>query len=260
MPRFSIITVCLNPDEVMFSATMNSIKKQTYEDFEVIVKDGGSKVTPVLPQDSRFKLVTSEDAGIYDAMNQAVSLATGDFCIFINAGDKLYDENVLYGVAGKLLGIRAGKLIAYGDSFFEKNESVYKSPSSITPGVCYRNIPNHQAIFYSRDTLVSRGFDQKYKVRGDYEHFLYTYFETDTKFMYLDMIVSSYEGGGFSESKANKTRDKEEYREIVRLYVPTGVRVKNRAELILTLHTVRKYLATNPKTAKGYQKLISRLK
>ena len=40
--KFSIIVVCLNPGEKL-NHTIDSILSQTYQDYEVIVKDGGSR-------------------------------------------------------------------------------------------------------------------------------------------------------------------------------------------------------------------------
>ena len=38
-------------------------------------------------------------APIYDAMNQAVQYASGDYVYFLNCGDSFYNENVLADVA-----------------------------------------------------------------------------------------------------------------------------------------------------------------
>ena len=86
MIRFSIITVCLNAGEDLI-ATVTDTLCQTYENFEIVVKDGFSTDGSVekLPADDRIRLVRKKDTGIYDAMNQAVREATGDYLIFMNA-------------------------------------------------------------------------------------------------------------------------------------------------------------------------------
>ncbi len=40
--------------------------------------------------------ISQADKGIYDAMNQAVGYAKGDYLFFLNAGDSFYDKEVLY--------------------------------------------------------------------------------------------------------------------------------------------------------------------
>ena len=79
--KFSIITVSLNSGPKLLE-TVENILKQTYRDFEIIVKDGGStdeSISKVKDLNSPFvKVVSEPDKGIYDAMNEAVKHATGD--------------------------------------------------------------------------------------------------------------------------------------------------------------------------------------
>lgn len=84
MIKFSIITVCLNAGSDLLE-TVESTLKQSYSEFEIIVKDGFSKDESIckLPQDKRIHLVQKKDTGIYDAMNQGIEVAQGDYMIFI---------------------------------------------------------------------------------------------------------------------------------------------------------------------------------
>ena len=88
MLRFSIITVCLNAGQSLLD-TVERTLGQTYEHFEIIVKDGGSTDGSIekLPSDPRIRVVTRQDTGIYDAMNQGIEEAKGDYLIFMNCGD-----------------------------------------------------------------------------------------------------------------------------------------------------------------------------
>ena len=94
--KFSIITVCLNAGNDL-SDTVDSILNQTYNDYELIIKDGMSTDGSIekLPQNSHIKLIQCKDSGIYDAMNQGIMEAQGDYCIFINAGDTIYCNDTL---------------------------------------------------------------------------------------------------------------------------------------------------------------------
>ena len=103
---FSIIVVCLNAGDKL-RETIDSIRSQTEQDYEVIVKDGGStdEITLkyfddelknlALYHSHQFCFVQKKDAGIYDAMNQAISHVQGDYIFFLNCGDVFYDKNVL---------------------------------------------------------------------------------------------------------------------------------------------------------------------
>lgn len=254
--KISVIVVTLNSGENLIK-TIDNIEEQTYNDYEIIVKDGGSsdgsiEVVRAKKYDN-LSIHIYPDKGIYDAMNQAVKLALGDYVIFINAGDGFYDNSVLEKMAAAVK--ETENVIAYGDAFFELSNSLSKAPKVITESVCYRNIPCHQAIFYSRDILLRRGFDISYRIRADYEHFLWAFTTDKIRFKYLDFPVCTYEGGGFSESKKNRSLDRAEYNKVVRNYIPIAVRFKNRLLLIVTLHKVRGAIAKNPATAKFYQKI-----
>ena len=258
--KFSIITVSLNSGPKLLE-TVENILKQTYRDFEIIVKDGGStdeSISKVKDLNSPFvKVVSEPDKGIYDAMNEAVKYATGDYVLFLNAGDKFYSGDVLEQIAR--MDLPASGAIVYGDTYFVAWDSLSKAPPKITGSVCYRNIPCHQAIFYSRDVLAERGFDTSYRIRADFEHFAYSYFKAGRQFIYANLPVCLYEGRGFSESKENKKLDRLEYNRAVRSNIPLGKRFIYRATLILTLHKLRGALARNKKTAKLYQKIKGKL-
>mgnify|MGYP000776563031 FL=1 len=94
--KFSIIVVCLNPGTKL-NQTLDSILAQTCPDFEVIVKDGGSRDGSIesMRTDGRIHLYQEPDHSIYEAMNQAVSHVTGDYILFLNCGDLFYDKEVL---------------------------------------------------------------------------------------------------------------------------------------------------------------------
>ena len=258
--RFSIITVSYNAGDKLIE-TVKSILCQTYKNIEVIVKDGGStdgsldKVKEL--SDERVKVYSSKDKGIYDAMNEAVQYASGDYVIFLNAGDFFFNERVLEKVAKTNPPLK--NTIIYGDTYFVRSESLSPAPPKITGSVCYRNIPCHQAILYSRDTLLERGFDISYRIRADFEHFSYSFFKGGRDFKYLGFPICLYEGGGYSESKENRKKDRLEYNRAVKANIPLINRFFYRFILIVTLHKLRGLIANNPTTAAFYQKIKGKL-
>ena len=260
--KISIITVCLNPGESL-NFTMDSIIKQQYTDYEVLIKDGGSTDNSLenIPADSRFRLISGKDKGIYDAMNIALGQITGDTVIFMNCGDSFYDDSVLERIA---LAESEQKLkaqfIIYGDIFSKLAGTVVKSPSRITPKVCYNQIPCHQATVYSADLFQERAFDTAYRIRADYEHFLYCYFEKHTDFVYMDYPVCVYEGGGFSESRKNRKSARKEHSLIVKKYIPFNVRFSQKLRLIITLQPLREKMAKSKAFGTVYEKIRRMIK
>jgi len=97
--KFSVITICYNDFEGVKS-TLESVLSQTGVNFESIVIDGGSSDgTPEYLKkndDINNLLWLSEpDSGIYNAMNKGIELASGDWLVFMNSGDKFVSANVL---------------------------------------------------------------------------------------------------------------------------------------------------------------------
>lgn len=102
-PKITIITVCFNAGDALVM-TMDNVLAQQYEPLEYIVIDGGStdsSTDEIRKRGDRiYKWVSEPDKGIYDAMNKGAAMATGDWVMFINAGDALADGHVLERVMG----------------------------------------------------------------------------------------------------------------------------------------------------------------
>lgn len=284
---FSIIVVCYNAGEKL-CRTIESIRRQTEKDYEIIVEDGLSTDGSVekLAPGADLKIFRERDEGIYDAMNRAVSRAAGTYLFFLNCGDYFEDDKVLAnvrrhmeadmpaqekpgsgGAAGPAGAFRdrqtAGTVrknresflphIFYGDIRERATGAAVMSNPRIDDFTCYRNVPCHQACFYDRRLFAGRGFHTCYRVRADYEHFLWCYFRAHAVMHYMPVTVVSYEGGGFSETKENRRRSAAEHRHIVRKYMSAGKIFTYRLILLLTLAPLRTYLAENPVTAEAYQ-------
>ena len=154
--KFSIITVCLNAGKDL-QETVGSVLSQTETDYELLIKDGGSTDGSLeeLPEDWHIRLVSGKDTSIYDAMNQAVKLAQGEYFLFLNCGDLLTDNRVLEKVRDCISREKAD--IVYGEQYLRKQKCVVPSPTRLTDFICYRNIPCHQVCFYHRKLFEKRG-------------------------------------------------------------------------------------------------------
>jgi len=95
--KVSIITATYNAASHL-PALVESLLSQTDMDFEWVVADGGSsdQTIPYLHSLSRINLVISEqkDFGIYDALNRAIQLCSGDYYLVLGADDRLYPHAV----------------------------------------------------------------------------------------------------------------------------------------------------------------------
>lgn len=262
--RFSIVVVCLNPGKE-FEPTIQSILNQKFTDYEIIIKDGGSNDGTLerIPDDQRICLIKAPDKGIYDAMNQALEAARGEYIYFLNCGDYLYDENVLGIISSQIDNMEKNEQsdkkasVIYGNLWDRMANAKTSSNPVIDEFACYRNVPCHQTCFYNREMLLMHPFITKYKVRADYEQFLWCFYIAKAKMIFVDEIIASYMGGGFSESKANKKQSAMEHSEIVENYMPHSHIVRYKMRMILTLAPLRGVIARNPVTGKIYNKLKS---
>lgn len=280
-PFFSIIVVCFNPGSKL-KETLLSIKKQTFSDYEIVIKDGLSKdgslacVEEVFPgevfgegiAEGKARLISKKDQGIYDAMNQAVIQAKGEYIYFLNCGDWFYSDQVLAQMAD-FIGTRQREEVQNGGqcrpgiyygNIYERltGQKVASNPQMDAFG-CYRNVPCHQACFYARELLLRHPFQTKYRVRADYEQFLWCFFvagkERKAVFVYHDLLIADYEGGGFSETTENRRVSAVEHRAITGIYMGKGQLFRFRLVMLLSLAPLRTWIAQNEKTAGIYNKV-----
>lgn len=252
--KFSIIVVSLNAGDRLLH-TVESILCQTYRNYEIIVQDGvsGDGSIDKLPENDKITVVYETDHGIYDAMNRALKRALGEYVLFLNCGDYLKDQNVLTEVA-KTIKEHPGKGIYYGDIYNRKEKTLISSNPQITPFACYRNLPCHQACFYARKLFASRAYNTDYKIRADYEHFLFCYFKEGVRPFYINKVLASYEGGGYSDSEEGKALSIVEHKEITQLYMTKKQIITYRIILFLTLAPLRRKITENPLLAAWYQR------
>lgn len=270
---FSIVVVSLNPGDKLFS-TLQSILDQDYGNFEIIIKDGGSTDGSVqrlfgegterkIPADSRIRFFQEPDSGIYDGMNQAVQKVQGRYVLFLNCGDRFFDRSVLSDAASfmeKQESTEVGRgrsYIFYGDQFNQQQNSLVHSAPVMNDFTCYRNVPCHQVCFYDAQLFAQRGYDTDYRVRADYEHFLYCIYDKKARAVYMPVTVAFYEGGGFSETKENRKRSALEHKVITRYYQGWGKSARFAFLMLVSLAPLRTWIAENPALAGVYNKVKS---
>ena len=286
--KITVITVSFKAGEKLSETVMKTLN-QTFTDYEILVKDGGSSDGSVEALMSKLeaagykkaseetggnsqiaesifskegcatvRVISEGDRGIYDAMNHAVSYAKGEYVIFMNCGDSFYDDEVLKNTVA-VMEQNPDRGIYYGNAYFETIGEILYQPAEITESVCFRHVPNHQACFFARSLWDEEGFDLNYKIRADYDFFLRSFFEKKIRPCYLNITVSSYEGGGYSESKENRKRDKAEHREITERHMGKKRAAHYRRMMVLTLQPLRAWIAQKSIFAGAYNALRKKL-
>lgn len=198
-PFFSIIVASFNAENKI-RATIDSVLNQTFEDYEIIVKDGGSTDNTLseIPINDKIRVFSSRDGGIYFGMNEGIDYARGKYLCFLNCGDFFYDKYVLENVYKTAINCDSQSVV-YGD--FTKKGLVSTQPKKLSPFYLYRKPLCHQSIFTSKEVFDRHGkYDPSIKICADWCYILKT-FKNGVKYTHCGKIICDYEGGGASETK-----------------------------------------------------------
>lgn len=208
--RYSIITINYNNKEGLRS-TIESVIRQSCNDYEYIIIDGGStdgSVDLIREHAEHISYWSSEkDRGIYHAMNKGVTQAHGDYCIFMNSGDCFHSPNILDNIANYQEDIICGKVIK-GSSSIPSGHN--KETISLVD--LFRASLPHQAMFIKRDLLVKHPYNENYQILSDWKFSIETIVFDNCSFRNIEIIVADYDTTGIS-SNSNGTLPKE--REII---------------------------------------------
>jgi glycosyltransferase involved in cell wall biosynthesis len=203
-PFFSIITVCFNAGQGLLK-TVESVINQTYTNFELIIKDGGSidGSFEKVPTDIRIIKLKSIDSGIYDAMNQALKLAKGDYILFLNADDYFFNDNILQLFYNSINKYSYPHLV-YCDYMTTRMSHYVKAPSRITPLFLFRNMLCHQVCMLRKDSLLElKGFDINFRILADWDFLLRLFKQNKIKYNHLKVLGVVYTSGGYSEQNSH---------------------------------------------------------
>ena len=159
--KFSIVTASFNSEKTI-KDTIDSLIEQTWEDFEVLIIDGKStdstcKIVQSY-QDSRIRLISEKDNGIYFAMNKGYEDSRGDIIGFLNSDDFFSHSGVSYTglmrslyriiVSGRIQG--GGSTITMqvaGNYLTSRDVSLYRKVKDIFLAYRFEKIYSKEEIF-----------------------------------------------------------------------------------------------------------------
>lgn len=199
--KLSIITVNLNNRDGL-KKTIDSVVTQTFKDFEWIVIDGGStdgsKELVEQNADQIAYWVSEPDKGVYNAMNKGIKVAQGEYLLFLNSGDCLYEETSLEQV------VRAGldADVVCGDVMACSTEKTVRWPNlkEVTLYTFIYGTIAHSGGSFIRKSLFDRygGYDESLRIVSDWKFFLQVVGLGDASVKCLDQIVSLFDNNGLS--------------------------------------------------------------
>lgn len=224
MYKLSIITINYN-DAVGLKKTLESITQQTFLDYEQIIIDGGSVDESILTiqrfDDSTTQSliwVSEKDAGVYNAQNKGIQKATGEYCMFLNAGDYFVNEKVLE----KVFEDNPLAEVVYGNLIVMSGEKVVgksKGKTHTTFLDIYSSIIKHQASFIKRELFDKYGkYDENLKIVADWAFFLKTVGFNAVSLQYIDVDIACFDNNGVSNN--NSELCKKERQKVLDKYMP----------------------------------------
>lgn len=233
--KFSLITVTYN-DLDNLKITYESVKKQTFTDYEYLVVDGGSTdgtvdyLENIKNSDSRVTYISEKDNGIYDAMNKGASLSKGDYIIYLGAADTFYNDTILDEVS-KLLTSDYDAI--YGKCEFssgnQKGEKIGHKLNLIN--ILFDKWVAHQSVFVKRKILVDNPFDLKYKTYSD-QDFMIKIRKKGYNIKFFDKTICYYDGMGFSAAGGFEEEKRLERMDMLKDYYPFLYWVRNFGHLL----------------------------
>lgn len=178
--KISIITATYNSAATVRD-TIESILRQTHQDWELIIEDGASKddtlaiVREYEPQcQGRMRIFSEKDEGIYDAMNRGIARATGDVIGILNSDDFYHDEHVLEDINRAMEGQPVD--CVYGDLKFvqahktDRVVRIWKGSQHENGAFLHGWHPAHPTFYARRKCFEQLGcFDTSFAVSADFE-------------------------------------------------------------------------------------------
>lgn len=202
-PKITIVSVCYNVASDL-AKTIESVSNQTYNNIEYIVVDGASTdgTIELIKKNSSIvtKWISEPDKGIYDAMNKGIDMATGEWIIFMNAGDVFHNASAIEDVFSKEYSSDV-KLI-YGDVMLDfgtlgvlPKKLGRVSREAVPFEIC------HQSVFTKADILKEIHYDTTFKICADCNSFAEIYRRGYT-LEHTPVFISRFEVvGGVSSKK-----------------------------------------------------------
>lgn len=242
--KISVVTVCLNAAATI-AETMESVLCQTYADWEYIIMDGqsvdgtlaviremiGAYESRETAGQQKVQVFSARDGGLYQAMNKAVDVCSGEYVLFLNSGDRFVSEKVLAEAAQKITEISTGKSgnarrsgpveLAYGNVVRVYDNGVilekYPGKHTVFKLLMIGKMPCHQSIFTRTDIMRKYRFDESYRICADFD-FLMRCHKGKVRMHYIDTDVSKVDCvDGISSQRANldkmRTEDDRSIRE-----------------------------------------------
>lgn len=209
--KVSIITINYNNAEGL-KHTIKSVLEQTFRDVEYIVIDGGSSDNSVEViksfEDNIDFWISEPDKGIYNAMNKGVSHAHGEYCLFLNSGDFLYDSDSLEALCSNEL---TADVVAANLQCDDSSGNTNVPPEEISFSFFFISSIPHPATLIRTTLLRDLPYREDYKIISDWIFFFEALILKNVSYQHIDVFLSKFDMNGVSRNREKKLLEQERY-------------------------------------------------
>lgn len=215
MQKVSLLITTYNVKEHL-AITLESIKKQDYAPIEVVIVDGQSTDGTVdvirefarqysgrpasghgavhKPQTLTVRWVSEPDHGLYDAMNKAWSLCSGNLVAVCN--DRLYTTDAITKLV-QAMQSDSGYIGAHSDLIYVDKERIVRSWRMGNGKLADGWMPGHPTLLLKREIYEQYGiYDTSYQCAADYEFMVRFLKDGKNRLAYVpEVLIAMFYGG-----------------------------------------------------------------
>ena len=202
-PFISIIIPVFNASDYL-DKCLDSISKQNFKSFEIliihrIINEETIDVIARKHDDLPIKIIKTQKAGIYKAMNIGCENAAGKWFIFLGQDDQLANSDTFSNVFKSLKNSHGGIALG-GVEIIEKKSWLVPSfyANRVTPLIFVKNTLHHQGIIYHSSIFNKIKYDEDLNVLADYKLNL-ELIKKKTNVIRLNFLISKCNGTGISK-------------------------------------------------------------
>lgn len=238
--KFTIATVTYNA-AALIGPTIESVEAQDYPSVEHLIIDGNSQDATleavhhyqernsVAAVPHEVNCLSEPDEGLYDAMNKAIDMASGDYILFLNAGDRLHSPDTLSKIAAAAAATGGRPAVIYGDTHIVDGEGRFVRRRRLTPPerLTWRSFRHgmlvcHQAFLARTDLAKANPYDLRYRFSADFDWCIRIMREARRRRLPLKnthAVISDYLNEGMT-TRNHRASLKERFDIMVRHYGP----------------------------------------
>lgn len=209
MRQVSLLVTVYNAGDNL-AVTLQSIEEQDYQNIEVVIVDGGSTdgtLDLVRQFEDRIKdraglslrWVSEPDGGLYDAMNKAYRLSSGDIIAVCN--DRLCQPDAVSSLVGAVEAGGEGCVGAHSDLVYVEGERIIRRWHMGEGRISEGWMPGHPTLFLKREIYEKYGlYDTSYQCAADYEFMVRFLKDKDNRLAYVPQVLVAMFYGGTSNA------------------------------------------------------------